>query len=86
MSRIVRVSTIGTQRANPGKTHEESLKNVISYLDTVIGKALCDKPDFILLHENSDIPSFAPEERAEFYKYRGDAVHRHIADMLWFLA
>ena len=81
MSRIVRVSTIGTQRANPGKTHEESLKNVISYLDMVIGKALCDKPDFILLHENSDIPSFAPEERAEFYKYRGDAVHRHIADI-----
>ena len=79
MSRIVRVSTIGTQRANPGKTNEESLENVISYLDTVIGKALCDKPDLIVLHENCDIPSFGvPKDRLDFCDFRKDTVAEHI--------
>lgn len=82
MSRVVRISAIGTAGPAPGKDHRESLEKVLSHLESVIGNALCDKPDFILLPEICDVPYYlCAEDLHGFCGYRGSTVDVLIRDI-----
>lgn len=82
MARIVRISTIGAQGPAPGNNHRETLERVVDHLETVLGNALGDRPDFILLPETCDMPWFPrPEDRHDFCAFKGDRVDRLIRDI-----
>ena len=80
MSRIVKIATICTGGPVQVKENRKNLDEIISHIDSVAEEALYDRPDIILFPEYSDIVySECPENVFAFCKYRGNAIHEHIA-------
>ncbi len=85
MAKFVKISVVGGPALQTpySEDMEAKVQEMMAYLRNNISKVLPEKPDLILLHEAVDrFPSFNPEQRNAYYRYRGDRIrdmYREIA-------